>query len=60
MPIFEDREWRHRRGRFKDCEPDTEDRPQIRPGLQPSITLQTHNRIAGGEYHDGTTANMDA
>jgi hypothetical protein len=57
--MFEDKEWRHRRGRFKDCEPDTEERPQIRPGLQPSVTLQTHTKV-GEEFHDGATEDMDS
>ena len=32
----EEHDWEHRRGRFADCDPDTPDRPQIRPGRRPA------------------------
>lgn len=54
-----DHEWRDRLGRFEGCEKDTEDRPQIKPGDDIAVSLQTHSRERG-EYHDGTTKGMDS
>jgi len=51
----EDRDWRERRGRFANCDPDTPDRPQVKPGPRPDDPArETHAYDAdGGGYHDG-------
>jgi len=39
----EEHDWRERRGRFKDCDPDTPDRPQVMPVPRPLDSLnETH------------------
>jgi hypothetical protein len=59
MPrMVEALEWKRRRGRFKDCDEDTEERPQIMPGLQPKPELQTHTRT--GEDDRGAPTYMDS
>lgn len=44
----EERDWRERRGRFADCDPDTPDRVQIMPGRPPMREAQTHHLGADG------------
>lgn len=58
MPIGEGLDWRRRKGRFQNCEEDTEDRPQVKPGLQPRIELQTHNKT--GVNDRGAPTYMDS
>lgn len=41
--VMREREWRERRGRFADCDPDEPGRVQIMPGEPPEPELQTHN-----------------
>ena len=53
---WEEREWRRRRGRFVNCDEDTPDQRQVLPGVQPSVSLQTH----GKDYHDGATEGVDS
>ena len=38
-------DWKHRRGRFRDLDPDTPDRPQVMPDPEPDGPLQ---RLLGG------------
>jgi hypothetical protein len=53
MGFLHDREWVKRRGRYKDCDADTRDRHQIRPGPQVPDSEATHGHGGEVDYHDG-------
>jgi len=59
MGWLEDRDWRKRLGRFRDCDRDDSEHRQIMPGRKIGIIFQTHG-TGEGEYHDGTPEDMDA
>jgi len=50
----DDIDWIRRQGRFMNCEPDSAERPQIKPGELISPNYQTHTTSAAGEYRDGS------
>ena len=60
MAFGEDRDWRKRQGRFRNCERDEPDRMQIKPTKRPDdVMRETHAHDPGGGYRDGLATDMD-
>jgi hypothetical protein len=55
----ERREWKHRLGRFRECERDTDERQQVMPGPEIPVSDQTHT-LRGRMREHGDTSYMDA
>lgn len=43
----DERDWRERRGRYAGLDPDTPDRPQVKPVERPPVERRTHTRLGG-------------